>query len=306
MIRSRVAQPTIARIGRDLAAEIFRACSHRTKYNRHHPCRITPSPPERRLPTALPPLKESRSARPLLLLSHRRRLLRRRSRRPARRLLPHRHRRRRATDAHTIASAAQDVFRLRVPQLFTTEVINMMDTLGILAHEINQAIYERLRRLPPRPYLPRLLQPPLGLLAYINSGGQPAIFRDSDGTRTPRTRHHAPRPLHPSHLRARHPGLRTRRTACFSSPRESSKLHAAANNSASSERPQSSKTFPTAQPSTSAASPSRTRMNSENHPGTAPKDYPSSNPNPPKTSPQSPSSAPARHFDAKASQRFRR
>jgi serine phosphatase RsbU (regulator of sigma subunit) len=45
-------------------------------------------------------------------------------------------------DAHTIASAAQDVFRLRVPQLFTTEVINMMDTLGVLAHEINQSIYE--------------------------------------------------------------------------------------------------------------------------------------------------------------------
>jgi len=38
--------------------------------------------------------------------------------------------------AHSIASAAQDVFRLRVPQLFTTDVINMMDTLGILAREI--------------------------------------------------------------------------------------------------------------------------------------------------------------------------
>src|SRR5277367_3469175 len=44
--------------------------------------------------------------------------------------------------AHTIAAAAQDAFRLRVPQLFTTEVINMMDTLGVLAIEVNQAIYE--------------------------------------------------------------------------------------------------------------------------------------------------------------------
>src|SRR5258707_15855446 len=46
------------------------------------------------------------------------------------------------TEAHTIASAAQDVFRRRVPQLFTAAVINMMDTLGILAREINQALYE--------------------------------------------------------------------------------------------------------------------------------------------------------------------
>src|SRR5437868_10639588 len=44
-------------------------------------------------------------------------------------------------DAHTIASAAQDTFRLRVPQLFSADSINMTDTLATLAHEINQAIY---------------------------------------------------------------------------------------------------------------------------------------------------------------------
>ena len=86
-------------------------------------------------------------------------------------------------DAHTIASAAQDTFRLRVPQLFTTEVINMMDTLGILAHEINQAIYEASSGSRLAPTFLGSFNLPLGLLAYINSGGQPAIFRDSDGTR---------------------------------------------------------------------------------------------------------------------------
>ena len=86
-------------------------------------------------------------------------------------------------DAHTIASAAQDTFRLRVPQLFTTEVINMMDTLGILAHEINQSIYEASGGSRLAPTLLGCYNLPLGLLAYINSGGQPAIFRDSDGTR---------------------------------------------------------------------------------------------------------------------------
>jgi serine phosphatase RsbU (regulator of sigma subunit) len=86
-------------------------------------------------------------------------------------------------EAHTIASAAQDTFRLRVPQLFTTEVINMMDTLGILAHEVNQTIYDAAGGSRLAPTFLGCYNLNLGLLAYINSGGQPAIFRDSDGTR---------------------------------------------------------------------------------------------------------------------------
>jgi serine phosphatase RsbU (regulator of sigma subunit) len=86
-------------------------------------------------------------------------------------------------EAHTIASAAQDTFRLRVPQLFTTEVINMMDTLGILAHEVNQTIYDAAGGSRLAPTFLGCYNLHLGLLAYINSGGQPAIFRDSDGTR---------------------------------------------------------------------------------------------------------------------------
>ncbi len=87
------------------------------------------------------------------------------------------------TGAHTIASATQDVFRHRVPQLFSTEVINMMDTLATLAHEINQAIYEAAGGSRLAPTFLGCYNLPLGLLAYINSGGQPAIFRDNDGTR---------------------------------------------------------------------------------------------------------------------------
>ncbi|MGD0443415.1 MAG: SpoIIE family protein phosphatase [Edaphobacter sp.] len=85
--------------------------------------------------------------------------------------------------AHTIAAAAQDVFRRRVPQLFTAEVINMMDTLGTLAHEINHAIYTAAGGSLFAPTFLGCYNLPLGILAYINSGGQPAIFRDSDGTR---------------------------------------------------------------------------------------------------------------------------
>jgi serine phosphatase RsbU (regulator of sigma subunit) len=85
--------------------------------------------------------------------------------------------------AHPIAAAAQDVFRLRVPQLFTTEVVNMMDNLGILAHEINQSIYEAAGGSRLAPTFVGCYNLPLGLLAYINAGGPPPIFRDSDGTR---------------------------------------------------------------------------------------------------------------------------
>jgi serine phosphatase RsbU (regulator of sigma subunit) len=86
-------------------------------------------------------------------------------------------------EAHTIAAAAQDTFRLLVPQLFTDEVINMMDTLATLAHEINLAIYNAAGGSRLAPTFLGCFNLPLGLLAYINSGGQPAIFRDSDGTR---------------------------------------------------------------------------------------------------------------------------
>jgi serine phosphatase RsbU (regulator of sigma subunit) len=86
-------------------------------------------------------------------------------------------------EAHTIASAAQETFRLLVPQLFSDEVINMMDRLATLAHEINLAIYNAAGGSRLAPTFLGCFNLPLGLLAYINSGGQPAIFRDSDGTR---------------------------------------------------------------------------------------------------------------------------
>jgi serine phosphatase RsbU (regulator of sigma subunit) len=86
-------------------------------------------------------------------------------------------------DAHTIASAAQDTFRLRVPQLFSADSINMTDTLATLAHEINQSIYNAANGSRLAPTFLGCFNLPHGLLAYINSGGQPAIFRDSDGTR---------------------------------------------------------------------------------------------------------------------------
>jgi serine phosphatase RsbU (regulator of sigma subunit) len=86
--------------------------------------------------------------------------------------------------AQTIASAVQDKFRLRIPQLFTPEIINMMDVLGVLAHETNKTIYDASGGSRLAPTFLGCYNFPLGLLAYINSGAPPPIFRDTDGTRT--------------------------------------------------------------------------------------------------------------------------
>jgi serine phosphatase RsbU (regulator of sigma subunit) len=86
-------------------------------------------------------------------------------------------------DAHTIAAAAQDTFRLRAPQLFGIDGINIMDNLATLAHEINQALIGAAHGPRFSPAFLGCFDLPLGVLAYINAGGQPAIFRDTDGTR---------------------------------------------------------------------------------------------------------------------------
>ena len=145
----------------------------------------------------------------------------------------------------------------------------MMDTLGILAHEINQTIYEASGGSRLAPTFLGCLQPP-PRPPRLHQLRRPARHLSRHRRHPcPRTRHHAPRPLHPPHLRARHPGLRTRRTHASRHQGNPRSSHAAASSSASSERPRSSKISPTARPSTCAASPSRTHTSSENHPGTA-------------------------------------
>jgi serine phosphatase RsbU (regulator of sigma subunit) len=95
--------------------------------------------------------------------------------------------------AHTIAAETQDAFRLLAPSLFGStndnstehgvDDINMMDTLATLAHEVNLALINAAGAPRFAPTFLGCFNLPLGLLAYINSGGQPAIFRDGDGTR---------------------------------------------------------------------------------------------------------------------------
>jgi serine phosphatase RsbU (regulator of sigma subunit) len=85
--------------------------------------------------------------------------------------------------AHTIAAATQDTFRRRVPQLFGTPSTNLTDALSILAHDINHTLTTCTTGVCFAPTFLACYDRALGVLAYINAGGQPAIFRDTDGTR---------------------------------------------------------------------------------------------------------------------------
>jgi serine phosphatase RsbU (regulator of sigma subunit) len=85
--------------------------------------------------------------------------------------------------AHTTASATQDTFRRRVPELFGTPSTNLTDALSTLAHDVNQTLTTATAGVCFAPTFLACYDFALGVLAYINAGGQPAIFRDADGTR---------------------------------------------------------------------------------------------------------------------------
>jgi serine phosphatase RsbU (regulator of sigma subunit) len=85
--------------------------------------------------------------------------------------------------AHTTAAATQDTFRRRVPELFGTPSTNLTDAVSILAHDINHTLTTCATGVCFAPTFLACYDQALGVLAYINAGGQPAIFRDADSTR---------------------------------------------------------------------------------------------------------------------------
>ncbi len=86
--------------------------------------------------------------------------------------------------AHTIAAETQDTFRRRAPELFGTPGANLTDAIATLAHEINHTLTSSTTHgVCFSPTFLACFDLSLSILTYINAGGQPAIFRDSDGTR---------------------------------------------------------------------------------------------------------------------------
>jgi serine phosphatase RsbU (regulator of sigma subunit) len=86
-------------------------------------------------------------------------------------------------DAHTIAAALQDTLYLQSPQLFGSPAANLTDAISTLAHAINQTLIDASRGVRFAPTFLACYDLALGILTFINAGGQPAIFSDSDGTR---------------------------------------------------------------------------------------------------------------------------
>jgi serine phosphatase RsbU (regulator of sigma subunit) len=89
----------------------------------------------------------------------------------------------RRPETHTIAAETQDVFRGRAMEIFGSPDTNLMDATTELVHGINHALIEASHGARFAPTFVGCFDPALGVLAYINAGGQPAVFRDSDGTR---------------------------------------------------------------------------------------------------------------------------
>ena len=86
-------------------------------------------------------------------------------------------------DAHPIAAAAQEVFRKSAAEFFGPADANLMDATAQLVQVTNLALIRASKGVHFAPTFLGCFDVELGVLAYINAGGQTAVISDSDGTR---------------------------------------------------------------------------------------------------------------------------
>jgi len=89
----------------------------------------------------------------------------------------------RAPFALDIAARVQDTFRKSALQLFDASDANLMDSTAELIQQINRALIDAAKGVCFAPTFVGCFDLALGVLAYINAGGQPAVFSDTDGAR---------------------------------------------------------------------------------------------------------------------------
>lgn len=82
-----------------------------------------------------------------------------------------------------IAAAMQRAFRTTTTGLLTAPIVNLMETTETLILEINHALVATAKHARFAPTVVGCYDSQLGILAYINAGGQTALFHDSEGTR---------------------------------------------------------------------------------------------------------------------------
>ena len=89
----------------------------------------------------------------------------------------------RKNEAHTIAAKTQDMFRGNAQRIFGAIDANLMDATAELVQELNHALIHASSGVHYAPTFVGCFDVDLGILAYINAGGQSAIFCESDGAR---------------------------------------------------------------------------------------------------------------------------
>ena len=89
----------------------------------------------------------------------------------------------RRPETHPIAAEAQQTFREKAQEFFGAVDANLMDGTALLVQAINGALFRAAGGIRFAPTFVGCYDVQLGLMAYINAGGQTAVIRDSDGTR---------------------------------------------------------------------------------------------------------------------------
>lgn len=89
----------------------------------------------------------------------------------------------RRAETDPIALATQEVFRSRAAELFGAADANLMDGTALLVQSVNAALMGAAKGVRFAPTFLGCYDLQLGLLAYINGGGQTAVLSDSEGTR---------------------------------------------------------------------------------------------------------------------------
>jgi serine phosphatase RsbU (regulator of sigma subunit) len=86
-------------------------------------------------------------------------------------------------EAHSIAATTQDIFRGRAAEIFGAVDTNLMDATTEMVHAINHALIHASKGVHYAPTFVGCFDVDLGILAYINAGGQSAILCESEGAR---------------------------------------------------------------------------------------------------------------------------
>jgi serine phosphatase RsbU (regulator of sigma subunit) len=82
-----------------------------------------------------------------------------------------------------IAAAMQEAFRASSAELFSGADVNLMEGTEMLVQAINHALFGAAKGTRFAPTMVGCYDVQLGIMAYINAGGQTALVRDAEGIR---------------------------------------------------------------------------------------------------------------------------